>query len=86
MRDGASESNAEGARSAVRFIAATVAILAAVLLEASIGREIDATWLTVGLVLFVAALVAARAPGLFWVSRVQEPEPARQPASGTSRR
>ena len=86
MEDGAWVSTAEGARSAVQLIAATVAIVAAVLLEASIGREIDPSWLTVGLVLFVAALVAARAPGLFWVSRDPEPSPARQPASGTSRR
>ncbi|MEZ4338596.1 MAG: hypothetical protein R3B82_18395 [Sandaracinaceae bacterium] len=87
------ENTSEAGRSAVRVLAATVAIAGAVLLEASVGEGIDPTWLTVGLVLFVAALVAARAPSLFWVARGAEPTPtalepvrerARQPASGTS--
>ncbi len=55
------------------MVAVCTALIAAILLEASVGESVDTPLFVIGLVLFGSALVAARAPSLFWVS----PERAR---------
>lgn len=67
--------------SAARLVAVLVAVLSGVMLQEAI-REDWTSLFAVAVVLFVAALIATRAPSLFWVPR---PEADVEPEEETER-